>query len=961
MALSDIFAAFRWWAVVSVIGIVATPFTYYVLGRIPDRGYAFTKLIGLLIVGYLFWFLGSVGFIDNSLGGIFLAVGIMIALSIWSFYRQRSESEENQSVLSWLREHWRYVLVAELVFAIIFALWTWVRSQNPSITGTEKPMEFAFLNSMGRSQEFPPLDPWLSGFAISYYYFGYVITSVITRLAVVQEAVGYNLALAWLAAASALGAFGLVYNLISSSRAAIKRTAMIFAIVAAVALPIAGNLEIAAEVLYAEGVGSPELWEWLDIRDLNESPGEASTPRYESSQWWWWRSSRVIHEYSLSGREEAGLEPIAEFPGFSFILGDLHSHVLSLPFAFLSIAVALSWWLHPGFGNLDLKKLAKPGRYRATVKKLNSRDGILLLFTAIILGGLSFLNTWDVLIHLFIIVGAFLLGRWRQTGHWQRTLLWQSLTFAVVLTIGSLILYLPFYLGFRSQAGPPFILPMTMRPTRLVHVLVIFGMSFIGVIALSLALFIRAMRTPSATKVRHYWTWSIGISMGIIIALVLMMLFFGLLIATSDESLSTIYSLADDLDRSLPELPLDPSSFLRFRWAVAAITTLLPTILVARAPHSALIIALSIEILIAVYLIMRLLDRDFDPQSRDQLADQETTVEMTASVVPSSELIASEMAASELTASEMTASEMRASELRASELTEPATVSEEQAIDQPLVDENISANPATSEQRSVLDRVSLPNMLPFIFLLVLTGILLVLGPEFVYLKDNFGQRLNTIFKFYYQAWVLFGVVALFSLDYLLRNFRLAGILATSAYGVALVASLLFPYYAVQSRAAEYRGSTASESRAPATLDGLAYIERYNPDELEAIAWLDQNADGMAVVVEAVGGQYTNYGRVSANTGIPTLLGWAGHEYQWRGSTAEPAVRGSAVEIIYDGLDWERITALLDEYDVSYIFLGSLERSTLTPRAEESFDQRLDLAFENESVKIYRWTPSNEVE
>ena len=933
MALSDFFAAFRWWAVIMVIGVIATPFTYYVLGRLPDRGYAFTKLIGLLIVSYLFWFLGSVGFIDNSLGGIFLALGIMIGLSIWSFYRQRSESEENQSVLSWLREHWRYVLVAELVFAIIFALWSWVRSQNPSITGTEKPMEFAFLNSMGRSQNFPPLDPWLSGFAISYYYFGYVITSVITRLAVVPEAVGYNLALAWLAAASGLGAFGLVYNLISSSRAAIKRTAMIFAIVAAVALPIAGNLEIAAEVLYAEGIGSPELWEWLDIRELNESPGEASTPRYESSQWWWWRSSRVIHEYSLSGREEAGLEPIAEFPGFSFILGDLHSHVLSLPFAFLSIAVALSWWLHPGLGNLELKYLFKPGRYRTVVKKLNSRDGILLLFTAILLGGLSFLNTWDVLIHLFIIVGAFLLGRWRQTGRWQRTILWQSITFAGILTIGSLILYLPFYLGFRSQAGPPFILPMTMKPTRLVHVLVIFGMSFIGVIGLSLALFIRALRSSSTAKGRHYWYWSIGITIGIIIALVLMILFFGLMIATSDESLPTIYSLADDLGRSLPELPLDPSSFFRFRWAVAAITTLLPPILVARVPHSALIVVLAIEILIAVYLIIRLLDRDFDPLSRNQLSDQLPTPEMTPSAI---------------TPSEMTSSEM----------IESATDSEEQAIDQPPADENTSPDPLTSEQQSARNRLSLPTVLPFVFLLVLTGVLLVLGPEFVYLKDNFGQRLNTIFKFYYQAWVLFGIAALFGLDYLLRNFRLAGILTTSAYGVVLLASLLFPYYAVQSRAAEYRGSTASESRAPATLDGLAYIERYNPDELEAITWLDNNADGKAVVVEAVGGQYTNYGRISANTGIPTLLGWAGHEYQWRGSTAEPAVRGSAVEIIYDGLDWEHITALLDEYDVSYIFLGSLERSTLTPRAEESFDQHLDLAFENESVKIYRWTPSN---
>ncbi len=142
------------------IGAAATPLTYFILGRLPDRGYAFVKLIGLLIVSYIFWILGSLGFIDNSLGGIILAIVLLTGLSVWSFYRQRSDGQDNQSVFSWIRERWRYVLVAELVFAIIFVLWTWVRAQNPAITGTEKPMEFAFLNSVGRSPGFPPSDPW---------------------------------------------------------------------------------------------------------------------------------------------------------------------------------------------------------------------------------------------------------------------------------------------------------------------------------------------------------------------------------------------------------------------------------------------------------------------------------------------------------------------------------------------------------------------------------------------------------------------------------------------------------------------------------------------------------------------------------------------------------------------------------------------------------------------------------
>jgi YYY domain-containing protein len=873
MTFSDILAAFRWWTVLMFIGAVATPLTYFVLGRLPDRGYAFVKLIGLLIVSYIFWILGSLGFIDNSVGGIFLAIVLLIGLSAWSIYRQRSDDQDNQSVFSWIREHWRYVLVAELVFAIIFILWTFIRAQNPAIAGTEKPMEFAFLNSVGRSPGFPPSDPWLSGFAISYYYFGYVITSVITRLAAVPEAVGFNLGIAWLVAASALGAFGLVYNLISSSRGAMRRSAVIFAVIGAVAIPIAGNLEIAAEILYNEDVGPPDFWEWLDIRDLNQPLDESSTPRYETSQWWWWRSSRVIHEYSLSGREEAGLEPIAEFPGFSFVLGDLHSHVLSLPFAFLSLVVALSWWIQPGSGSLDYKQIIRRNNMRTVIDDLRSRDGYLLLFTILLLGGLSFLNTWDVLIHMFVIIGAFMLGKWRQLGHWQSRIFRQGITLALILVIGSLVLYLPFYLGFRSQAGPPFLLPMIMRPTRLIHIVVIFGMSLIGVVALLLTLFIRGARTPSQTGGRRYWIWSLGIALGIIVALMLLMAILGLIIATSDESRSTIATLAADLGRNLPVLPSDPSPFLRFRWAIAAVVSLMPTLLVTRIPYSALILFLTLLIFVIVYLLMRILDRDLEPVS-------------------------------------------------------------------------------------TAFRDSAPGVLPFVLLLALTGSLLILGPEFVYLKDNFGQRLNTIFKFYYQAWVLFGVVALFGLDYLLRNFRIAGILATSAYGVALIASLLFPYYAIQSRAVEYRGAVASDSRAPATLNGLSHIGRYNPDELEAITWLQNNAEGIPIVLEAVGGQYTSFGRVSASTGFPTVLGWAGHEYQWRGSTPEPAKRDAAVEDIYGGLDWAQTSAILDEYGVNFIYLGSLEKSTYSPRAEELFDQYLDLAYQNESVKIYRWNPSS---
>ncbi|MCA9875442.1 MAG: hypothetical protein KC441_17345, partial [Anaerolineales bacterium] len=100
---------------------------------------------------------------------------------------------------------------------------------------------------------------------------------------------------------------------------------------------------------------------------------------------------------------------------------------------------------------------------------------------------------------------------------------------------------------------------------------------------------------------------------------------------------------------------------------------------------------------------------------------------------------------------------------------------------------------------------------------------------------------------------------------------------------------------------------------------------------------------------------TGYGRIAANTGLPTLLGWGGHEYQWRGpDTPEPGLREPAVANIYTLSDWTATAALLDQYHVDYIYVGGLERDTYGPQAQEKFADRLEVAYQNGSVTIYRW-------
>ena len=315
-----------------VLGTAVFPIAYHFLKPLPDRGYAFTKMLGLLLVSFFFWLFGQSWVFAQRCrrhsGGAGHRRGFV---GLGGLARTGAD---DSSITGWLRGNWQQILITELVFLVIFGLWVWVRAQNPAISATEKPMDFAFLNAMTRSAAMPPEDPWLSGFGISYYYFGYLMTSVIARLAFVPEYIAFNLGIAWLVAGAAVGAFGLVYNMVAlrGKRAA----AVVLGLLAAAALPIAGNQQMTMEVLYASNAGSPAFWEWLDVRDINTPPIPGTPARYESGSWWWWRSSRPIHEYTLAGNTEEGLEPIVEFPGFSFVLGDMHPHVMALPFSFLA-------------------------------------------------------------------------------------------------------------------------------------------------------------------------------------------------------------------------------------------------------------------------------------------------------------------------------------------------------------------------------------------------------------------------------------------------------------------------------------------------------------------------------------------------------------------------------------------------------------------------------------------------
>ena len=163
------------------------PLVFRLFPALTDRGYTLARAVGLLLWGWLFWMLASLGVLRNDLGGLLFALLLVMAISVWSIVNRKSE------IVNFLKANLRLIVITEILFLLAFAFMAFVRASNPEATGTEKPMELAFINAILRSPTFPPNDPWMSGYSISYYHFGYILTAMLARLTGVSGNLAFNL------------------------------------------------------------------------------------------------------------------------------------------------------------------------------------------------------------------------------------------------------------------------------------------------------------------------------------------------------------------------------------------------------------------------------------------------------------------------------------------------------------------------------------------------------------------------------------------------------------------------------------------------------------------------------------------------------------------------------------------------------------------------------------------------
>jgi uncharacterized membrane protein len=738
---SDIQAVLQWWLVILVLGTGFLPLSFLLFKNFFDKGYIFSKILSLALISYTVFLLGILRILPFGQIASWL-VFFTLATLIFTLCKSKI------SFFSILKKNWRIFLFEELLFLASLFFWSTIRSFNPEIHGLEKYMDYGFINSILRADYFPPKDMWFTPLPINYYYFGHLITAVLTKLSSIPANLTYNLMLSTVFALCLTQAFsigGALFAFVQKSEKFSSIKLFASGLLTALLVTFSGNLHM----LYAffkpyEGENPVPLWEL------------AFSPLTFPNSYWYPNATRFIHN------------TIHEFPIYSWIVADLHGHVLDIPLVLLTIAVLLSFFMKSEIRN------PKP-ETNSNLQNTKSKNVLSLRHL-----NFDIVSNFDIRYSNLLLIG-FLLAVMYMTNAWDGGIYF-LLTLLVLLSL--------FY------KNPKVLFSSTLA------------------VVISFALF---------SYPYNYFFVPFASGVGILCA---------------PEFLTNIGRFGPFLfennfcQHSLWWQLLILYGFFYF---------------------------FAFSFLIFAARSQRLFKSDI-----------------------------------------------------------------------------------------------------FILLLITLSTFLIILPEFIYLKDIYPAhyRANTMFKLVFQAFIMLSISSGYIITRLTSNIKYQKSKIFNFYFVFFMFSfpllttiMIYPFLATDSYYNVFQ-KEQSKIQKDLRLDGTAYLKELYPDDYNAIEWINKNIKGQPVILEAQGDSYTDYARVSSNTGLPTILGWTVHEWLWRGSYDVPSPRIEEVRTIYETSDIKTAEDLLKKYNVKYVFVGSLEYQKYTSLDENKFESLGKTVYQSGATKIY---------
>ncbi len=398
-----------WLVVMELAAFALVPLATVGLRGLPDRGYLLTKPLGIIALAYATYAPASYGLVHYTRAEILGALAFLVAIGIATGALWRDE------IIAWLRAHWRFVLLAEAVFLLAFLAAYWVRLQNPDLwhpsQGGEKPMDFAYLNGVIRTTDLTqgPIDPWQAGAYMNYYWYGQFIAATVTKLTGVVPEVAYNLIVPMFFALTAAATFSLTYNLAEGTRQMMRRRPgrlrigpagpILAALLAIFLVLVSGNL--AAVHVLANNLskasdwhsGAPVIGNLITLAGGFKAIifGDTSL-HHVVTTYDWWAPSRA-----LATDDPKQVQPITEFPFWTFLFADLHAHLMAIPFSMTAAAVAMG-------AVLNFTRLNPVGAAREHVRAREISSWAMVVVLALIVGALRWINSWDY--PPFLLIGA---------------------------------------------------------------------------------------------------------------------------------------------------------------------------------------------------------------------------------------------------------------------------------------------------------------------------------------------------------------------------------------------------------------------------------------------------------------------------------------------------------------------------------------------------------------------------
>ena len=416
----DVWTFWTWYLLALVLGVAAMPLTGRLFRRFQDRGWMFSKVTAIAVSGFLTWFLVAVKIIKFTTMTCIVVTLVCVAASLILYCREQKAGFECIPFA-----HLNLVYAEELLFFAAFLLWTYFAGFHPAAYGTEKFMDYGFMEAMMRSKTLPATDLWYSQGKINYYYGGQYFAVFLTKLSGAKVELTYNLMRTFVAGLAFAMPFSLVYQMVTDRLGRIrtgrkKALPYVTGILAGISVSIAGNMHY---VVYGQ-----------IIPFIQKLKGE------EVSSYWFPDATRYI-----GFNPDVEDKTIHEFPCYSFVLGDLHAHVVDIMFVLLLLGLLYAWMKKVRTTELSGESMSRREFWK---KQLLMPQ---LLAAGALLGMFHWTNYWDFVIYFVVTCGAALfMNIIGQKGKIRWVLEVTAAQAVEIMTLATVII-LPFTLQFDTS------------------------------------------------------------------------------------------------------------------------------------------------------------------------------------------------------------------------------------------------------------------------------------------------------------------------------------------------------------------------------------------------------------------------------------------------------------------------------------------------------------------------------